>query len=237
MISGGRAPFAGAALDRFAIALRRWQLSISLVTDRRAVTLAVIDGLFVFFAVIIALLGEGTVTGIYYSMFLVPALLFGVPTLSEVVALERRAGTLDLALSSPGAGTYFERRVLALSIIIFMQGLVAIFAARLAIEWFPLSGALVQTLVVTLFVCSVTLFWSVRLRTSGSVIFAAYITILCFSPWFVTSAYHPLSHHNGPMETMEIVAWFKRNLVLASASAILYLYTLQRLSRPQAILD
>ncbi|HNJ78742.1 MAG TPA: hypothetical protein PKX56_05255, partial [Marmoricola sp.] len=41
------------------------------------------------------------------------AALIGAPVLSDVVDLERRAGSLDLALSSPGADLYFERRLLA----------------------------------------------------------------------------------------------------------------------------
>lgn len=217
--------------------VERWKLTIALLTDRRALTLVFVDVLFALFAILVALLGDGTVNGMYRALFLVPILLFGVPILSESVALERRAGTLDLALSSPGARFYFERRVLSVAVLMLAHGALAIAVARFGIAWFPLSGAIVQIAVVTLFVCSVTLFWCVRLRTSGSVIFATYVTVAAFFPWFSPSAFHAISHCNSLMQPHEIVDWFKRNIVLGCAAAIFYLYTLQRVSRPEAILE
>src|SRR5213075_3607718 len=84
---------------RFAI--RRVRIALVLLTERRALLYVLIDT-----ALILAAVGEGfTANGkadeFYIVLYILPLFLLAVPMMSEAVAMERRAGTLDLALTSP----------------------------------------------------------------------------------------------------------------------------------------
>src|SRR6266581_2992357 len=103
-------------------AVLRIRLSLRLLTERRAALFITIDALFLFSGFFIGLAGTGSVTEFWLPMFLMPLLVVGVPMLSDIVAVERRSGTLDLALTSPGARFYFERRVLSVCALIVAQG-------------------------------------------------------------------------------------------------------------------
>src|SRR5258706_6852827 len=140
-------------------AVLRIRLSLRLLTERRAALFITIDVLFLFAGFFIGLAGTGSVTEFWLPMFLMPLLVVGVPMLSDTMAVERRSGTLDLALTSPGARFYFERRVGAVVAVAILQGWFAMLFARLLMrtEPFPLSGPLVQTVSVALFFGAVTL--------------------------------------------------------------------------------
>jgi hypothetical protein len=216
----------------------RIRLSLRLLTERRAALFITIDALFLFSGIFIALAGTGSVTEFWLPMFLMPLLVVGVPMLSDTVAVERRSGTLDLALTSPGARFYFERRVGAVVVAAILQGWFAMILARLMMrtEPFPLSGPLMQTISVALFIGAVTLNWAVRVRGAGAVIFATYATAAAFSPWLVSNPIHPPTTMNGPMTIGDLVAWSQNNLVLLAAAAIFYLYARQRLAHQEAII-
>src|SRR5205085_11091612 len=121
----------------------RVRSSVALLVERRVGLFLAIDGFFLFFGITIALGGNGRATMFWLPLFLLPCLLVGVPMLSECVAVERRSGTLDLALSSPGARFYFERRAGAVAVLMIVQGCIALAFARATTETFPLTGPLI----------------------------------------------------------------------------------------------
>lgn len=216
---------------------RHMRLSLSLVAERRVLLMAIVDAGFLFAGLLMAFGGTGRASEFYPSLFLFPSLLLGIPMLSECVALERRAGTLDLALTSPGARFYFERRALAVVTLMIAQGMLAVIAAYFLVEPFPIFPALVQVAVASVFIGAVALQWAVRLNTSGAVIFATVVTCLLFVPWLFSNPIYPPARTGHPLNGDEIANLIKTNLVLAGAAAIFYLYALQRLMKPEAIIS
>jgi len=216
----------------------RVRLSLRLLTERRAALFISIDALFLFGGLMIGLAGSGSVREFWQALFLMPLLVIGVPMLAETVAVERRSGTLDLALTSPGARFYFERRVATVIAVAVLQGWTAMLFVRLLMrsEPFPLSGPFAQIVSASLFVGAVVLNWAVRVRTAGAVIFATYATALAFAPWLFSNPIHPPTTMNGPMTIGDMVGWSQDNLVLLAAAATFYLYARQRLARPEAII-
>ena len=216
----------------------RLQFSLSLLTERRLALFVGLDIHFVLPSIIVSVSGGNELaTAFYMPMFLVPAMVIAVPMLADAVAVERRSGTLDLAMTSPGANTYFERRVGAVAALLVAQGWLAVFINRLAGEPFPVSGPLLQMVVVACFIAAAALNWSVRMRTTGAVVFATYASILAFSPWFFSNPVHPPQYKGqGPMALPDYIDYFKTNVILAVAAVIFYLYARQRLSRPETII-
>lgn len=216
----------------------RTRLSLRLLTDRRAALFISIDALFLFAGLMIGLSGNGTATEFWGPLFLMPLLVVGVPMLADSVAVERRSGTLDLALTSPGARFYFERRVAAVAGIMVLQGWMAIGIVRLTMrsEPFPLSGPFVQAISVAIFIGAVILNWSVRIRTPGAVMFATWATAAAFGPWLFSNPIHPPTTMNGPMTVRDMIGWVQNNLVLLAAAGTFYLYARQRLARAEALI-
>ncbi len=216
----------------------RVRLSLQLLTGRRAALFISIDGLFLFAGLMIGLNGSGTARDFWNPLFLMPLLVVGVPVLADAVAVERRSGTLDLALTSPGARFYFERRVAAVAGIMVLQGWMAIGIVRMTMrtEPFPLSGPFVQAISVALFIGAVVLNWAVRLRTPGAVMFATWITAAAFAPWLFSNPIHPPTSMNGPMTVGDLIAWTQNNLALVVAATTFYLYARQRMARAEAII-
>ena len=217
--------------------LRRSLRSLSLLMEKKAWVFLWIDAVFLLFSFIVTLVGsEGSGDNEFYTpMVLMPYLFLAIPLLSDAVAAERRAGTLDLVLSSPGARFYFERRVGAFALVMLMQGWFVTIICRIFGSPFPLLPALVQELVICFFIASTVLFWALRVRTPASVLFASLATVLLVSPWFFSSPVF-----NGVPLTLlageEILRWVKQNLVLVFAGTVLYLYSLRRMSTPEVIL-
>lgn len=227
--------------------MRRWwdsaavvrvRLSLRLLTERRAVLFIIVDAVFLFAGILIALGGNGSAVEFWLPLFVMPLLVLGVPMLADTVAVERRSGTLDLALTSPGARFYFERRVGAVIAVAIVQGWLSMILARLLTrsEPFPLSGPLAQTVSVSLFIGAVTLNWAVRVRSAGAVIFATYATVVVFAPWVLSNPIHPPTTMNGSMSAGDIIGWMQNNLVLLAAAATFYLYARQRLRRQEAMI-
>jgi hypothetical protein len=220
-------------------AVTRVRVSLALLTERRVALFLAVDGFFLFAGMLMSFGGNGSVRDYWLPMFLLPSIFLAVPIMADAVAVERRSGTLDLALTSPGARLYFERRVAAVAALMIVQGWLVIFIARaLNAAYFPLSGPLVQIVIVAVFITAVTLNWSLRLKTAGAVIFATYITLLLFAPWVFSNPIHPPAEMpNGTMKLEDFVDYFQQNLVLVSAAIVFYLYALQRLSRPESIIQ
>ena len=218
-------------------ALLRIRHSVALLTERRALLFVCLDALFLFAGVLIGLnSAQGSSPDMWVPLAVLPVLIVGVPMLADSVAVERRSGTLDLALTSPGARFYFERRVLSVSALLVAQAWLAMLLTRLAMNRFPLSGPLLQSVVVSLFIGAVTLNWAVRLRTAGAVMFATYLTAIVFAPWLFSNPIHPPESMNGPMTALDLWHWTQNNLVLLSSAGVFYAYARQRLMRPELII-
>jgi hypothetical protein len=217
--------------------LRRTRLSLSLVAERRVLLLVIVDCVFLFIGLMLAFGGTGRASEFYRALFLFPSMILGIPMLSECVALERRSGTLDLALTSPGARFYFERRMLAVVVLMIAQGFAGIIAARLAVEPFPILPALVQVVIVSIFIAAIALNWAVRLSTSGAVIFATAATCLIFMPWLIRNPIIAPAATGHPLNADDLAEVIKANLVFVGATTIFYLYALQRLMKPEAIIS
>ena len=156
----------------------------------------------------------------------------------EAVAVERRSGTLDLALTSPGLRFYFERRVGAVAVLMIAQGWLVVLLARKLTPAFPVSGPLVQVVFVVAFLTAATLNWTLRLKNAVAVIFATYGTCLLFVPWLFSNPIHPPTEMpNGSMTLGDFIYYAQQNLVLAVAAAVFYLYAQQRLARPESIIQ
>jgi hypothetical protein len=218
-------------------ALARARVSIVLLLERRIGLVLMVDALFLFFALFMALTGSGRAVDFYPALVVLPTLVLGVPVLAETVAVERRAGTLDLALSSPGASFYFQRRVGAFAVLLIVQDWLAILFTRLLAEPFPLSGPLLQSVSLTFFVAAVVLNWSARFRNPGAVMFATYATVMAFAPWVFSNPIHPPALFRGPMTALDIVNWGKQNVVLLIGGAVFLMYALRRLSVPEKVIS
>lgn len=219
--------------------LVRIRLAVQLLLDRRLLLFGVTDAIFLFAGVMAAMGGSGYAGDFWHWLFLVPSLVLGVPMLAEAVALERRSGTLDLALSSPGAEWYFERRVFGAAALLVVQGWIAVVATRILFvnEQFSVAGPSVRVLTVTLFIATAVLNWAVRLQTPGAVVFATYLTAIAFAPWFFANPIE-LASPMSQLPTAEIVIRsVKDNCVLIGASVVFYLYALQRLRNPELLLS
>jgi hypothetical protein len=219
-------------------AVVRVRLSLRLLTERRAALFISIDALFLFAGIMMGLGGNGSASEFWLPLFLMPLLVVGVPMLGDTVAVERRSGTLDLALTSPGARFYFERRVGAVVALAVLQGWLAMALVRATMrsEPFPLSGPMVQVVSVALFIGAVTLNWAVRVRGAGAVMFATYATAAAFGRWLFANPIHPPTTMNGPMTAGDMIDWSQNNLVLLAAAATFYLYARQRLARQEAMI-
>lgn len=219
--------------------IARARVSLALLTERRAALFLSADGFFLFAGLVLSFSQSGSVRDFWFPLFLLPSLFLGVPIMADAVAVERRSGTLDLALTSPGARLYFERRVLTIAAIMIVQGWLTVALARLLNNaYFALSGPLVQVVIVSIFITAVTLNWTLRLKTAGAVIFATYATALAFAPWLFTNPIHPPAEMpNGPMTAADIVDYLQQNLVLAVAALVCYLYALHRMARPESIIQ
>ena len=215
----------------------RLRSSISLLTERRLALFATLDGFFLFMGLFWAFAGVESAKAFYVPLVLLPLLLVVVPMIGDAVAVERRAGTLDLALTSPSARFYFERRVGSVAGLAILQAWLLVLVPWLVTERFPLSGPLIQIPIVVLFVCAAGLNWSVRLKTPGAVVFTTYLTVAAFSPWVFSNPIRPHGPATAPMALPDYVDYAQQNLVLAAAAVIFYLYARQRLARPESIIQ
>ncbi len=217
-------------------ALVRLRGSISLLTERRLPLFATMDGFFLFAGLMMAFGGEGSAAAFYTPMVMLPLFLIAVPMTAESVAVERRSGTLDLALTSPGARFYFEKRIGGIAALVVIQSWLIILLPYFFVERFPLSGAMLQIVLVVLFVSAAVLNWAVRLKTAGAVVFATYVTAAALAPWVFSNPIRPPTMEAGRMTLPDYIDYAQQNLVIAAAALVLYLYAQQRLARPEAII-
>jgi hypothetical protein len=221
--------------ERVAVALRRVRMSLLLLTERRVALYIAIDAVVVLAAVVRGFSGGGAAPSFYPVLVLTPLLAIALPMMADCVAVERRAGTLDLALTSPGSALYFERRIAGVALLAIGQAWLSLAVPWLLVEHFPLSGPMIQIVVVTAFVSAAALNWAVRLRSPGAVVFLTLLTCLAFAPWFFSNPVRPIDVTHGPMAFTDYVDFIRRNAVLALAAMALHVYARQRLARPETL--
>lgn len=217
-------------------------LSLRLLLGRRLGLFAAIDALVLGGSLLTMLLeGEGEPSELYRSIFLYPSLLLALPALAGIVDLERRAGCLDLALSSPSAEGYFLRRAGAVCAVAALQGWVMMLLGWVVYGFnFPILAPLVQILAVSLFFGAVSLFWAVRLQTAGGVWLATVVTLALLGKWFF---FNPIPPRFGTKfgaflpGAEAALPWLGSVAVLAAGSALFFLYARRRLRRPELILS
>jgi hypothetical protein len=215
---------------------RSTAMSVNLLMGRGVWKYAVLDSILILFCLTAALGSiEENVEGVFRFAVVVPILAFGVPLISNSVDLERRAGTLDIALTSRGARFYFEQRVGGLAALFLVQSWLMVLLLR-AMIGFHVAPPLIQALSVCLFVGSAGLLWSVMLRSSGAAMIATWVTALVFSKWLFSNPIFRFDDDSGAMDREEFLTWAGANTVLLLAGVIFYLYAVRRLSRPEEIL-
>ncbi len=217
-------------------------LSLRLLLGRRLGLFAAIDALVLGGSLLTMLLeSEGEPGDLYRSIFLYPSLLLALPALAGIVDLERRAGCLDLALSSPSAEGYFLRRAGAVCAVAALQGWVMMLLGWVVYGFsFPILAPLVQILAVSLFFGAVSLFWAVRLQTAGGVWLATVVTLAVLGKWFFFNPIPPrFGAKFGPFlpGAEAALPWLASVAVLAAGSALFFLYARRRLRRPELILS
>ena len=231
-----------AGIDRTRRLLRTARLSLELLLGRRLFLFAGVDLLIVGSAVLAMLLGAGDEPGAVWSgVVLPPFLLLGLPALSGIVDLERRAGCLDLALTTPAAESYFLRRTVTVCGVLCAQGWLL-----MGVDWlhegagFPLLSVLLQVAVLSLVLGATALFWAVRLKSGGAVWLASMGTVLALGRWFFWNPIPDRQHGVfGPLlpGLEESLSWLGSVAVLTAAAAILFLYARRRLRRPETMIS
>ena len=221
--------------------LRSVRLSLELLLGRRLWLFAGIDALVILSAFLDMLLGDGGKPGgVYAWVIFMPCLLLGLPALSGIVEVERRAGCLDLALSTPGAVGYFVRRAAAVCGVLAVQTWVLTIA-----DWlyegrgFPLLAPLAQITVVIFLLGALALFWAVRLKTAGAVWLASMLTLVVLRPWFFRNPLPNLyfsKFGSWLPGADEALPWLGSLAVLATAATLFSLYARRRLRRPESML-
>ncbi len=225
--------------DRFG-----WMVScLQLQLGRQALVVLTLDAVLVGIGLLEALTSvDPAGEGVYIGVVLVPLVALGIPALADLVALERRAGCLDLALAAPAGERYFLRRAGVVAGLLAAQGAVVMGVCWLATGLaFPLLTVEAQLLAVTAFVAAATVFWAVRLASVGSVWLAATASVLGagrWSFWLPVVTPTPLQPRVGPLlpSPWGTWEWATRAVPLAVAAALLLLYARRRLRRPEAIL-
>jgi hypothetical protein len=230
------------AIDRLRRLGRTIRLSLELLLGRRLLLFAGIDLLVVGGAFFSMLLGDGDAPeAVWSGVVLPPFLLLGLPALSGLVDLERRAGCLDLALTTPAAEGYFLRRVLAVCGVLCVQG-----CFLMVVDWlyedsgFPLLSVLLQVVVLSAFLGAAALFWAVRLKTGGAVWLGSMATVLALGRWFFFNPIPDRVHgvFNGWLPGLEeSLPWLASAAVLSAATLILFLYARRRLRRPETMIS
>jgi hypothetical protein len=219
---------------------RDYRLQLTLLLGGRSLLFAAVDAAILGTSLFDALVNGGEPRNLYLGVALLPALLLGLPILADAVALERRAGSLDLALSVPRPEGYFLARLAAVSAFLLAQawiGLLALWTAEGGS--FPLLPPLLQSLAVVVFLGAAVLFWAVRVQTAGAVWFATLVTVALLGRWFFaipipprgTALPHPFLA--GAEETLE---WADGMAVLLLGATFFFLHARRRLQRPERML-
>lgn len=223
--------------------------AFELLLERRLMLFLVADGFLVLIGLFVSLEAGGRVRELYRSMVAYPTILFGIPILAGTVALERRAGSLDLALAVPSTEAYFLRRVLPVCGFFVVQGWILPHFILIvsgswwktvssSAEWKTLLMLHLHTVILASLVGAVSLYWGSRLRSAGGVMVASGLSLAVLFRWIMK----PLEE--GPLGMAHRFLGFPVNVlanvwslvVLGAATVIFYLYARERLRRPETML-
>ena len=218
---------------------RRAGYAVQLLLERRVWMYLIGDAFFLFFGFLGAIdssTGHDLIEKIYGRVVLMPALVLGLPAMAGVVALERRAGSLDLALAAPSTERYFLRRIWPISLFLATQGTVAMV---LAADGWVMARGVCQSVTWIALLTALTLFWASRLKTSGAVVVASLVTVAVFWPWIFFSPLADSVFGTAPKflgMPLPVISWGWKTLIATLAALIFYLYARQRLRRPEVML-
>lgn len=216
------------------------RLRLELQLGNRLVLFAVADLVLLAAGLVEALISTGEPRDLYFRLVLLPSLLLGLPALADLVALERHAGSLDLALATPDPRAYLVRRAATVGALLAAQA-----GAIVLVLWleegcgFPLLPPLLHALACNLLLTAAAGFWAVRIETAGGVWFSTLATIVAFGRWFFAN---PVAARGDDVPrallpaARECVEWAGRLTVLALAATLFYAYARRRLAHPEKIL-
>jgi hypothetical protein len=188
----------------------------------------------------LALLSDGEPRTMYAATVLLPLLALGGLAMADVVALERRAGSLDMVLALPSSWRYFAHRLAVICCLLIAQSwaVVALLWAAASCS-FPLLPALLHPAAVSLFLAGAALFWAVRLATSGAVLAAILASAAAAGRWVGANPVLP-RQSTAPQAFLGAPGDFLDALggccLLVAVAALLTLYARRRLARPDRLL-
>lgn len=213
--------------------------TLELLLERRWWLYLIGDVFLLFYGMLLAIgamSGSDWLAKLYPHLIIAPNLIIGLPALTSIIAVERRSGSLDLALAVSSTERYFVRRVTPVCGLMLLQSWIVLW---LIAEGWELLRALLQASALALFLAALALFWASRLRTSGAVLAASLGSVVLMSPWiFVDPVTAPDLGHADTLFGISLpnLAWSRHLAVLLLATTILYLYARERLRRPETIL-
>lgn len=228
--------------------LRRLKHNLTLTLERRVWLVLLVDAFFIFVGSLEALVEGAGMDRILDRAVFLPSVLLLLPTLAGSVALERRAGSLDLALSAVSTERYFLRRLFSLSALFAAQGafLIALSYMETAgsdvLTWnrytLPFLRAEFQNLMLHAFLACQVLFWCTRLRTSGGVWVMSLITVGLFAGRLKVRSTWSVGFGDVVFGlSLPMLNWIWSMAVVGLATTIFYLYARERLRRPETLLD
>lgn len=228
-------------VDALRDATRRWRDLLRLQIGGRWVLFLAADAVLIVAGVFDALLGEGDSTSqAYFTVVVAPALLLGVPALSDLVALERDAGSLDLLLATPDAAHHLRARFFAVAGLMLAQAWLVLLATWAATDFaFAVVPALVHSAATFALVGAAALFWATRLESSGAVGMATFATALALGRWLLEAPLAPRTATGGNayLPGFEfLLATTAGSLVLAASALGLWLAARRRLARTALLL-
>lgn len=220
-------------------ALRAARLSLSLLAGRRLWLFAAADAVALVWGLLTALVAGGEPAAVYRGVVLLPLVLLALPLAGDALAVERRAGCLEVALAAPRAEVYFLRRVAAVAGVATAQGWAVMGLLWLVDRSFPLLSVLAQVALVTAFAVAAALFWAVRLRTAGGVWLASLASVAVAGRWFFFDPIpQRLFSESGRWLPVgwDAARWAGAAAVLAGGAVLFTLYARRRLRRPELLL-
>lgn len=223
--------------NTLAVMARRARYSAELLLEKRLWLFLLVDSILVFRGLLESMIAGGRTHEIYVQSVLFPSLLLGLPALSGVLALERRAGSLDLALAVPSTERYFRRRLVPILVFLTFQGWVLVTVAHLetgesSFEWLRY---LYQAVELHAFLGAVVLFWATRLESSGAVFLAATGTSGLAYGWLSRRLDFRFFDWDAGTSRQQLIEWFVEAVFLLFATLLFYLYARERLRRPETL--
>lgn len=215
-------------------------LRLELQLGSRLVLFAALDAILLLMGIFEALLSDAEPRDFYFRAVLLTPLLIGLPALADLVALERTAGSLDLALATPEPERYFVRRAASVCALLAAQSALTLLALWLSEGFsFPLVPPLVSAVTAVALLGAAALFWAVRVETSGAVWFATLATLLALGRWYFANPIPgrdaaPGNPFFAPLPAT--LSWLGDQAVLLAAASLLYVYARRRLANPERLL-